>query len=181
MIENKRWLLALLVAFGGCSGDADHSSDTVPAGETVTIAGMSNTVRVGNLLFGGQPSQDALRTLAEQGYRAVVTTRGADELTWDEKALVDSLGLRFVSIPMPYPITAITDEQLDAFDALMESTDEPMVLHCGSGNRVAGLWTVWLVERKGLDPDEALRLGDRAGMTRIRPVVEERLKVPPIE
>lgn len=175
MIQHRRWLLSLLVACSGCSGDGSHSGDGVPAGEPVTIAGMSNTVRVGNLLFGGQPSQKALRTLAEQGYRTVLTTRAAGELTWDEQALADSLGLHFVSIPMAKPVSTITDEQVHAFDALMQGVDEPMILHCGSGNRVAGLWAVWLAEHRGMSTDEAMRLGEMAGMTRIRPVVQARL------
>jgi protein tyrosine phosphatase (PTP) superfamily phosphohydrolase (DUF442 family) len=52
-----------------------------------------------------------------------------------------------------------------------------MVLHCSSGNRVAGLWTVWLVEHEGMDPAQALALGTKAGMAGIRPVVEKRLGV----
>jgi protein tyrosine phosphatase (PTP) superfamily phosphohydrolase (DUF442 family) len=136
---------------------------------------MDNTVRVGDLLFGGQPSKEALLELGSQGYKTVLTTRGLNELPWDEKALADSLGLRFVSIPMDKPVTAITDEQISQFADLMETGERPMILHCSSGNRVAGLWAVWLAEREGLAPADALRLGEQAGMTRIRPLVQERL------
>jgi hypothetical protein len=50
------------------------------------------------------------------------------------------------------------------------------VLHCASGNRVAGLWGAWLAERQGMEPAEALRLAELAGMASVRPVVERRLE-----
>ena len=50
-----------------------------------------------------------------------------------------------------------------------------MVLHCGSGDRVAGLWAVWLVEHQKVKPDEALRLAEKAGMNKILAIVEKRL------
>jgi protein tyrosine phosphatase (PTP) superfamily phosphohydrolase (DUF442 family) len=136
---------------------------------------MPNTVRVGDLLFGGQPTPAALRALRKAGYRTVLSTRGIGETRWDEEGTVDSLGMAFVTIPMAHPVEAITDEEVDRFDALMRSGERPMVLHCSSGNRVAGLWAVWLAERRGVDPARALALGAKAGMTRIRPVVEKRL------
>lgn len=173
VIKNGHWLALLLLALVGCSGGGTDSNSSTP--EPVSTSGMENTARAGDLLFGGQPSREALRELKAQGYKTVLSTRGHDELAWDEEALADSLGLRFVSIPMDKPVTLITDDQLNRFADLMKTGERPMILHCSSGNRVAGLWTVWLAEHEGMLPEEALRLGDKAGMTRIRPLVEERL------
>ena len=53
------------------------------------------------------PVPEALRDLKSQGYKTVLSTRASNELAWDEKALADSLGLRFVTIPMEKPVTAI--------------------------------------------------------------------------
>jgi protein tyrosine phosphatase (PTP) superfamily phosphohydrolase (DUF442 family) len=165
-----------LLALTGCSGGTSRSTaEAPPAPEPVAVAGVPNAVRVGDLLFGGQPTEDALRMLKGEGYRTVLSTRGEGEAAWDEKALVDSLGMAFAAIPMGYPIEAITDAEVDRFDDLMQHGERPMVLHCSSGNRVAGLWAVWLVERRGMDRAQALELGTKAGMTRIRPVVEKRL------
>jgi uncharacterized protein (TIGR01244 family) len=175
LIKNKPGLLLLLVALASCAERATHSTTAVPEPQPIAVPGMANTVRVGEVLFGGQPSQEALRDLKSQGYKTVLSTRASNELAWDEKALADSLGLRFVTIPMEKPVTAITDDQVSRFADLMKTREHPMLLHCGSGNRVAGLWAVWLVEHGGVTPDEALRLGEKAGMTRIRPVVQKRL------
>jgi protein tyrosine phosphatase (PTP) superfamily phosphohydrolase (DUF442 family) len=105
----------------------------------------------------------------------VLSTRGESELNWDEARIVDSLGMSFVSIPMPGPVTEITDEQVLRFDEFMASAQKPVVLHCGSGNRVAGLWAVWLVEHKKVPPEKALELAAKTGMTGVRKVVERRL------
>jgi len=82
-----------------------------------------------------------------------------------------------VTIPMNKPVEAITDEQVEQFAHFMDTAERPMVLHCGSGNRVAGLWTVWLVEHEGMDPARALELGAEAGMTGLGPVVKKRLGI----
>jgi uncharacterized protein (TIGR01244 family) len=139
-----------------------------------TIEGMSNCAQVGDVVIGSQPSQATLEYLASQGYTTVVSTRGAGEIEWDERAAVEALGMLYISIPMESPVTGITDDQVAALDEVMGG-EGPMLLHCGSGNRVAGLWGAWLAERQEVGSAEALRLAELAGMTRVRPVLEERL------
>ena len=166
--------VALVAAGPACSGPKRSAAIPEPVGRE--IDGLGNARAVGeDLLFGAQPTPEALAALAAQGYRTVLTTRGDGELEWDERALVDSLGMRFVSIPMPNPLSEIPDAWVEQFDALMRDAGRPMLLHCSSGNRVAGLWAVWLAERQGVEPAQALELGEKAGMTRIRPLVETRL------
>lgn len=155
----------------------DRNQPQVPIPEACEVEGIENCRRIGSdLLFGGQPSRDALRELARQGYRTVVSTRGEGELDWDEQAEVDSLGMTFVQIPMAYPIESIREQWVDEFDRLMSTAARPMLMHCSSGNRVAGLWAVWLAEKRGVSAREAMAFGTEAGMTRIEPVVEKRLR-----
>ena len=160
-------LMVIVASVGACQ--TQDSSN-------VKIEGMRNKVQIGELLFGSQPSEEALAQLAAGGYKTVLTTRGEGELSWDEKAKVESLDMTFVSIPMDHPVTKITDEQVNRFAELMENGERPMVLHCGSGNRVAGLWAVWLVEHENVEPLEALQQAEQAGMmTSTRNVVGKRL------
>ncbi|MDH3458864.1 MAG: sulfur transferase domain-containing protein [Gemmatimonadota bacterium] len=157
---------------------ADRAADLVTPDPTACqVEGMRNCAVSGDVLFGSQPSEAALDQLAAQGYTTVVTTRADGEIDWDERAKVESLGMTFVSIPMPNPVSAITDEQVARLDSVLGSGPGPVVLHCGSGNRVSGLWGAWLAEKKNVPPDEALRLAELAGMTGVRPVVEQRLGV----
>jgi uncharacterized protein (TIGR01244 family) len=146
--------------------------DPVPC----TVEGLRSCARSGEVLIGSQPTEEALATLAAEGYTTVVTTRADDEIDWDEQAVVESLGMRFVRIAMPSPVTDITDAQVMRLDSVLGSADGPVVLHCGSGNRVSGLWATWLAAERGFEPDEALRLAELAGMGSVRPAVERRLR-----
>ncbi len=161
--------------FAACQEMTMVRSNPMPAATPIVMTGMPRAVVLGAFLFGGQPTKEALVEIRDLGYRTVVSTRGAGELDWDEKTAVESLGMTFVHIPMNKPVEEITDEQIRAFTDLMENGERPMVLHCGSGNRVSGLWAVWLVEHEGMSPEAALALAEGAGMTRVRPVVEKRL------
>jgi uncharacterized protein (TIGR01244 family) len=187
----KRTIVLLLAAtsIGAC---IDRPADRVDAGEgtasTVadapiadpipcTVDGMRNCARTGDVILGAQPSPEALQTLAQQGVTTIVTARPDAEITWNERAAVEALGMRFVSIPMPSPVTEITDEQVTQLGAVLDGADGPVVLHCGSGNRISGLWAAWLVDERGMEPSEALRLAELAGMRSVRPAVERRLGV----
>ncbi len=167
----------LLAALTAC---AERAADMpIPDPTSCAVEGLRNCAVAGDVLFASQPSEVALERLAEQGYTTVVTTRADDEIDWDERAKVESLGMSFLSIPMPNPVSAITDEQVARLDSVLANARGPVVLHCGSGNRVSGLWGAWLAERKGVEPEEALRLAEAAGMRSVRPVVEQRLGVVP--
>ncbi len=146
-----------------------------PSPQKVTIDGVKNAVRVGNYIFCSQPSKIGLKNLANSDYKTVLSTRGETELNWDEAVVVDSLGMAFVSIPMPGPVQEITDIQVNRFDKFMASARKPVVLHCGSGNRVSGLWAVWLVEKKNMVPEKALEFATQTGMKGVRKAVEKRL------
>ena len=70
---------------------------------------------------------------------------------------------------------AINFDNARALDALLAERDGPVLVHCGSGNRVGAL----LALRKsleGADDDAALEYGRSAGLGRLEPVVKERLK-----
>jgi uncharacterized protein (TIGR01244 family) len=187
MCHRKRAVFLLLSAIGlvvtGCS---DESRGGTPSARTeaitrpadpvaLTVEGLKNARKTGDLLFGGQPDEATIKRLAAEGYRTIVSTRGTGELSWDQKAVVEAAGMSFVFIAMDKPVKAITDEQVAAFAEVMNTAQRPMLLHCSTGNRTAGLWAVWLAERQGVEPAEALRLGALAGMTKSRSVVEKRL------
>lgn len=161
-------LLLIFILLQGCSY-------RVPEPVALQIEGIANSVRVGELVIASQPSEDALRKLSSQGFATVVSTRGAGELAWDEQQLVESLGMRFSSIPIAKPVNAITDQQVNSFAKLVETAQQPILLHCGSGNRASALWAVWLVEHKGVAPAEAIRLAGLTGMTSMTVLVNRRL------
>jgi uncharacterized protein (TIGR01244 family) len=129
----------------------------------LTLAFALNSHAQDTVAIGGQPSPEELDSLAAAGYEAILSTRADGELDWDQASVVDSLGMTFVTIPMENPVTEITHDQIEAFDAFM-SLDKKSFLHCGSGNRVSGLWAAWLVEFQGVDKDEALGRAEAFGL-----------------
>jgi uncharacterized protein (TIGR01244 family) len=161
-----------VLLLAACGRDRFTVADPVPC----DVPGLQNCRQTGDVVFGSQPSPATLQYLRDQGVTTVVSTRGLTELEWDERAQVESLGMRFVHIPMENPVLGISDAQVAAFDSVLTGQQGRVLLHCSSGNRVAGLWGAWLAERQGLEPAEALRLADLAGMTRVRPAVEQRLE-----
>jgi protein tyrosine phosphatase (PTP) superfamily phosphohydrolase (DUF442 family) len=129
-----------------------------------------------SVVIAGQPSVAELDSLKSLGFEAVLSTRGKEELDWDEAGVVDSLGMTFVHIPMENPVDTIDHEQLTAFDAFM-ALEKKSFLHCGSGNRVAGLWAAWLVEYHDVDPEEALARAEAFGLRpQLRSIVEAHLQ-----
>ena len=150
-------------------------SDGGPRPEGTSVAGITKAVTLGDMMICSQPSREGLKQLAARGYKTVLSTRGPSELSWDERAEVESLGMTFVSIPMENPVQEIIDAQVSRFDSAMTAAGGPVVLHCGSGNRVSGLWAVWLVENQKMDAGQALDLASQAGMKGIQPIVQKRL------
>ena len=122
-----------------------------------------------------QPSEADLATLKEQGYVAVIDLRGAGENRgYDEAAAADAAALGY----SPLPITsadAINVENARKLGALLEQYDGPVLVHCGSGNRVGALVALLEAER-GASAEEALEAGRAAGLTRSEGVVKKRLK-----
>ncbi len=70
---------------------------------------------------------------------------------------------------------AISFETAAQLDALLEDVDGPVLLHCGSGNRVGALLAL-RQSLKGATDEEALAFGKDAGMTRLEPRVREVLE-----
>lgn len=164
-------LFFILTLLGACQ--ASHSALEPKPQE---VSGMQNAALTGDLLIGGQPTEEALEYLAREGYRDVVSVRSEGEIDWDEESRVEALGMSFHRIEMSNPVNEITDDEVAAFAQFMDERDGPVLLHCGSGNRAAGLWAVWLIEHEEIDPADAIRLATSAGMREsMKAVVERRV------
>jgi len=134
------------------------------------------------VLSGGQVTQEQLAEAAAAGYRSVVSLRMPEELQeWDEPSAVEGLGMRFVSLPIA-GAEGITPENAEKLAAILDDEElRPMVLHCGSGNRIGALFALIAFQLEGKDAETALQVGKDAGLTRLEPVVREKLGLPPLE
>ena len=121
----------------------------------------------------GQPDVAALKVFADNGYEAVIDLRTATEdRGMDEPTAVEELGMRYVS--MPIDSDDITFESAAALDELLAGFEGPVLLHCASSNRVGALLAL-RASAKGMDDEQAIELGRRAGMTRLESAVREAL------
>ncbi|MHB1313304.1 MAG: protein tyrosine phosphatase family protein [Gemmatimonadaceae bacterium] len=119
-------------------------------------------VKVGDDVFiGGQPTEKALRELRAQGVVTVVNLRSPEEMTrsvnFDEAALVQSLGMKYVYLPMrgspdfPYAPKAVQE-----LTAAMKATDGKLLLHCTVAWRASHLWAAYLIQERHVPVATAL-------------------------
>lgn len=127
-----------------------------------------------NVITGGQPTPEQIRAMHKAGIRHVINLRTNDEMDWDEKALVTSLGMQYHAIPVA-GAAGITPENAKALHDLVQSLgNQPVALHCASGNRVGALVAVSSAA-SGESVDAAIAEGKKWGMTRLEDLVREKL------
>jgi len=193
-------LLALLGAVPACTGEPVSFEDAEPATEPATesapqpatepttepAAGSAPEVQIRNartpregVLTGGQPTEEQLAEMADAGYRTLVNLRtsGENEISDREAELAETLGLRYVQLPVAGAEGLTEDNARELSKLLGDESAYPMVVHCGSGNRVGALFALEAFHVHGEDPETALRIGKEAGLTRLEPVVREKLGV----
>jgi uncharacterized protein (TIGR01244 family) len=118
--------------------------------------------RLGDDIFiGGQPTEKALREMKAQGVTVVVNLRSPEEMKsavkFDEAALVQQLGMRYVYLPMrgtaelPYSPEAVT-KLADA----VRSANGKVLLHCTIAWRASHLWAAYLIKERGVPVETAL-------------------------
>jgi uncharacterized protein (TIGR01244 family) len=122
---------------------------------------LERAARVGEDMFvTGQPTERALRELREQGVTTVVNLRTPEEMTrnvkFDEAALVASLGMQYVYLPVrgndQYPYSPAT---LAKFADAVSNAKGKVLLHCTVAWRASHLWAAYLIDR-GIPVDSAL-------------------------
>ena len=174
-LRNTVLLLLLLAASlaaqeTGVSMDLHVDLDDVLAADSVAP--------VDGVTSAGQPDQAALRVFADSGYVAVIDLRGANENRgFDESSAVDSLGMEYVTLPIDSP-EAMNFDNAAKLSALIDSFDGPVLVHCGSGNRVGALLAL-RKKLQGASDEEALAHGRDGGMTSAEPLVRQRLAEAP--
>ncbi len=158
----------LLITLTACESRNDATVATASEGAVRLDdwAGINNLFQDGRMYFGGQPDEASLARLAgEAGVKTIVNIRFPEEMSrvsFDEQAVVDSLGLRYVTIPVSP--ASFSQEDVDRFAEVLSETDEPVLLHCASSNRVGGMWAAYLAMHRGVSAGEAIELGRSAGL-----------------
>lgn len=167
-------LVILVLAFGAMAGEPDLSPVTSLAVDLERVVELGTVSPVDGITSAGQPDKAALKVFADSGYATVIDMRGREEdRGFDEAAFVENQGMHYVA----FPIASEDDVSFDSarkLDDLLQSSAGPVLVHCASGNRVGALLAL-RASLHGADDEDALKLGRDGGLTRLEPVVRERL------
>lgn len=113
------------------------------------------------LATAGQPTEAQLRAVAAAGYEVVINLAPHEDprSLADEAALVHSLGLSYVNIPVPF--ASPDSDQLEAFFAAMQEAEQQgrrLFIHCLANKRVTAFLGLYAVLRKGQSEPAAFAL-----------------------
>jgi protein tyrosine phosphatase (PTP) superfamily phosphohydrolase (DUF442 family) len=119
-----------------------------------------------DLYRGGQPDGAGFQFLRDLGIRTVISFRNDAS----ERAAVEALGMRFVSIPVTFRAFGWGDD-FDAADvrAFFAALDDPeagsVFFHCKRGaDRTGSFAAVYRIARQGWEVDQALAEASDMGM-----------------
>ena len=110
----------------------------------------------GRIGTAGQPSEDELREVADDGYVAVINLGllNPEYCLPDEAGLVASLGLQYRHLPVSFDAPAPAD--FEAFVAQMDAwAGERVFVHCAANLRVSSFMAVYGEMRLGWSRDQA--------------------------
>ncbi len=169
-------IAAAALALPACAeGPADAPSPGIKA-DLGKVLEQGIVAPVDGISSAGQPDEAALQVYADSGFVAVVDLRttGENRGMADEQAVVEALGMEYIALPID-GAEAVNFENASALADVLDRFDEPVLVHCGSANRVGALLALGKAQ-DGADADEAIAYGKAAGMTglenRVRKVLE---------
>jgi tyrosine-protein phosphatase SIW14 len=124
-----------------------------------------------HLYRGAQPTQVGLTRLHQLGVRTILNIRDdGDAAVESERQIVESLGMRFVHIPIKdgnffnWSRRIPTDTVKRFFDVI-GSVPGPVFIHCKRGtDRTGALVAIYRIARNGWDTARALKEANERGM-----------------
>ena len=154
-------LLACLVHFNVSCGQEAAPKISLAGAE---LGSTPNVHRFGSTVLCGQPSSEDFAEAKKRGIKTVVTLRRNGELNWDEKQVVDDLGLEFIRLSFSGPDSLTDDIFGRSLQVLSDKQKAPLMLHCGSANRVGAIWLVHRVINDGVPLDQAVKEAKVVGL-----------------
>lgn len=115
-----------------------------------------------NIATGGSIDLAQIKEIAGHGFRTVLDLRTPEEGTAEEKVAVEGAGMRYVNLPVTKG--APSEEVIKGIEAVLADPDAgPVLIHCGSGNRVGTAWAIYRA-KTGVPLDIAIEEGRTIGM-----------------
>jgi protein tyrosine phosphatase (PTP) superfamily phosphohydrolase (DUF442 family) len=102
------------------------------------------------IITGGQPTEEELRSAADEGFRTVINLAPIDPRysLHDEVGLVQSLGMIYHQIPVDWQHP--TDSDFAAFEGVMNALPAGKTLiHCAANFRVTAFYSLYALKHLG--------------------------------
>src|SRR5262245_20100715 len=143
----------------------------VPASAQVKkseMPGIRNSSRVDATVgCGGAVDPSAMSSLKKEGYVSVINLRQASEAGADidaGRAAAQSAGLKYIHLP--FNVAMPDSKVVDSFLAsVADKSNQPVFVHCGSANRVGGMWMIKRVLQDGWALDRAKTEAEAIGLS----------------
>ncbi len=158
--------LAALIVLAAQGTWAQEDLRSVVPTEVPGVVNASKTSD-GKVYFGGQPTQESVDALKKNGVKVVINLRRAEEMEkvdFDEKNAVEAAGMKYVNVPMESTGLPTAESLKPLLVTLGDAKDAPVFLHCGSSNRVGGVWALYEGTQGGKSADDAIAEGKKAGL-----------------
>ncbi|MCP3978768.1 MAG: hypothetical protein GY716_05480 [bacterium] len=167
-----------ILLVSSCAAPPSQTPDAPASGALLAI--YNARVPLDGVLSGGQPTAQQIEAAADAGVRTVINLRTSRETGFEwEAETVERLSMHYVHLPVGGG-DGLTLANVEALDAALEDGlgRGPVLLHCGSGNRIGALLALrehWL---RDVPADKAFAYGRANGMTSLQPKVREILELP---
>ena len=131
------------------------------------LAGVRNYSKVDATVgCAGATDPAAMKALKGEGYVSVINLRTPTEQGADieaGRAAAQSAGLKYFHLPFS---SAMPDPKIvDSFLATVaDRSNQPVFIHCGSANRVGGMWMIKRVLQDGWAMDQAKTEAEAIGL-----------------
>ena len=147
---------------------------TAPNVDLVPI--LPNASQHGKVVSAGQPTEAQIATVRDSGVAVVINLRTPKEMKFDERKAVEKLGMTYVEIPVA-GAAGLTPENVEKLHRALEAAKgKKVLLHCGSANRVGALMALRAKRYEKKSAAEAMKIGKAWGLSKLAPVVEEKLR-----
>ena len=174
MIRVSLILCLVFAAFAANAGETTQDTVSPLKVDLDAVVESGEVKPVNGVSTAGQPDEAGFKVFADNGYVAVIDLRTEGENRGlGEPAVVQALGMDYINFPIGRD--GITFENAKTLEGIMVRYDQPVLVHCGSANRVGALFAL-NEYRESEDSEKALAAGREAGMTGTEPTVKKVLE-----
>lgn len=134
------------------------------------VPGITNFAKLeSTIACAGATTPEAVVEVKKLGFASIINLRQASEPGADidaEAAAAKEAGIRYVHLPLngASPEPSVVERFLEA---VVEPANQPVLVHCASGNRASALWLIKRMVVDGWDAERASAEATELGLTSV--------------